>query len=168
MSVEIFPLDSITLNIKCKALDQFKSLITSSSPSGRERGNNDERLIGAFNVCRLSKSQQHLAHCYEGHGGDVRLCHSRSICRLHSIPPALTSLPDPLPYTRGNRSNPDRLNILKWPEAPRRYRSVQALDTVTGLVDIVEDNWPIEGNRSVDCIYTQVCALLFNYLLAFV
>ena len=57
----------------------------------------------------------------------------------------------------------ERLNILKWPKSPRRYRSVQDLNTVSGLVDIVEDNnWPIEENRSVDCIYTQV-----NYLFVF-
>jgi hypothetical protein len=37
------------------------------------------------------------------------------------------------------------------------------LDTVSGLVDIVEDNWPIEGNRSIDCIYTQVKPLSFSF-----
>ncbi|KOX78019.1 hypothetical protein WN51_05907 [Melipona quadrifasciata] len=82
--------------------------------------------------------------------------HSKSACGLHSIPSGLPSFPDPLHYTRGNRTDPDRLNILDWPESPRRYRSVQSLDTVSGLVDIVEDGWPIEGNRSIDCIYTQV------------
>ncbi|XP_017793957.1 PREDICTED: uncharacterized protein LOC108575627 [Habropoda laboriosa] len=104
---------------------------------------------------RLSKSQQHLSDSYERFN-EAKSYHSRSACGLHSIPPGLPSFPEPLSYTRGNRTDPDRLNILDWPESPRRYRSVQALDTVSGLVDIVEDSWPIEGNRSIDCIYTQV------------
>lgn len=105
---------------------------------------------------RLYKSQQHLSDSYDRFN-EVKSYYSRSACGLHSIPPVLSSLPDPLPYARAtNRSDPDRLNILDWPEPPRRYRSVQALDSVSGLVDIVEDNWPIEGNRSIDCIYTQV------------
>ncbi|KAK2587788.1 hypothetical protein KPH14_003892 [Odynerus spinipes] len=105
---------------------------------------------------RLYKSQQHLSDSYDRFN-EVKSCYSKSACGLHSIQPVLSSLPNPLPYARTtNRSDPDRLNILDWPEPPRRYRSVQALDTVSGLVDIVEDNWPIEGNRSIDCIYTQV------------
>ncbi|KAG7200437.1 hypothetical protein KM043_017886 [Ampulex compressa] len=104
---------------------------------------------------RLSKSQQHLSDSYERFN-EAKSYHSRSAFGLHSIPPVLESLPDPLPYTQGTRVNSDRLNILDWPEPPRRYSSVQALDTVSGLVDIVEDTWPIEGNRSIDCIYTQV------------
>nr|XP_012148862.1 PREDICTED: ERC protein 2 isoform X1 [Megachile rotundata]XP_012148863.1 PREDICTED: ERC protein 2 isoform X1 [Megachile rotundata] len=104
---------------------------------------------------RLYKSQQHLSDSYERFN-EAKSYHSRSACGLHSIPPVLSSFPDPLPYTRANRSDPDRLNILDWPESPRRYRSVQTLDTVSGLVDIVEDSWPVEGNRSIDCIYTQV------------
>ncbi|XP_014474719.1 PREDICTED: uncharacterized protein LOC106744443 [Dinoponera quadriceps] len=104
---------------------------------------------------RLSKSQQHLTDSYERFN-EGRSYHSRSTCGLHSIPSGLVSLPDPLPYNRGSRTDPDRLNILDWPDPPRRYCSVQNLDTVSGLVDIVEDNWPIEGNRSIDCIYTQV------------
>lgn len=109
-----------------------------------------------FALCsRLSKSQQHLSDSYERFN-EEKSYHSRSTCGLHSIPSGLVSLPDPLPYTRRNRTDPDRLNILDWPDPPRRYRSVQNLDTVSGLVDIVEDNWPIEGNRSIDCIYTQV------------
>lgn len=111
---------------------------------------------------RLSKSQQHLTDSYERFN-EARSYHSRSTCGLHSIPSGLVSLPDPLPYTRGSRADPDRLNILDWPDPPRRYRSVQNLDTVSGLVDIVEDNWPIEGNRSIDCIYTQVNSPLLNY-----
>ncbi|KAL2716607.1 protein javelin isoform X1 [Vespula squamosa] len=105
---------------------------------------------------RLYKSQQHLSDSYDRFN-EIKSGYSRSTCGLHSIPPVLSSLPNPLAYARtANRSNPDRLNILDWPEPPRRYRSVQTLDTVSGLVDIVEDNWPIEGNRSIDCIYTQV------------
>ncbi|XP_077273004.1 javelin isoform X1 [Temnothorax americanus] len=104
---------------------------------------------------RLSKSQQHLSDSYERFN-EAKSFHSRSTCGLHSIPPSLVSFPDPLPHTRRNRDDPNRLNILDWPDPPRRYRSVQNLDTVSGLVDIVEDNWPIEGNRSIDCIYTQV------------
>lgn len=102
---------------------------------------------------RLCKSQQHLSDSYERFN-ETKSYHSRSACGLHSIPSE--SFPDPLHYTRGNRTDPDRLNILDWPESPRRYRSIQSLDTVSGLVDIVEDGWPIEGNRSIDCIYTQV------------
>ncbi|XP_050445156.1 uncharacterized protein LOC126848364 isoform X2 [Cataglyphis hispanica] len=104
---------------------------------------------------RLSKSQQHLSDSFEKFN-ETKSYHSRSTCGLHSIPPGLASLPDPLPYVRGNRANPNRLNILDWPDPPRRYCSVQNLDTVSGLIDIVEDTWPIEGNRSIDCIYTQV------------
>ncbi|XP_018305293.1 uncharacterized protein jv [Mycetomoellerius zeteki] len=104
---------------------------------------------------RLSKSQQHLSDSYERFN-EAKSYHSRSTCGLHSISSGLESLPDPLSYTRKNRIDPDRLNILDWPDPPRRYRSVQNLDTVSGLVDIVEDNCPIEGNRSIDCIYTQV------------
>jgi len=108
-----------------------------------------------FALCsRLSKSQQHLSDSYERFN-EAKSYHSRWTCGLHSIPSGLASLPDPLPYIRRNRIDPDRLNILDWPD-PRRYCSVQNLDTVSGLVDIVEDNWPIEGNRSIDCIYTQV------------
>ncbi|XP_003425833.1 uncharacterized protein LOC100679372 isoform X1 [Nasonia vitripennis] len=124
---------------------------------------------------RLSKSQQHLHESYERYaepGQHERVCQSRSVCGLYSLPPPL----EPLPYaarascyTRQQQQQqtsyvvedclgPDRLNILKWPEeSPRRYRSVQDLNSVSGLVDIVEDNyWPGEENRSVDCIYTQV------------
>lgn len=104
---------------------------------------------------RLSKSQQHLSDSYDRFN-EARSYHSRSTCGLHSISSGLISLPDPLPNARGNRIDPDRLNILDWPDPPRRYRSIQNLDTVSGLVDIVEDNCPIEGNRSIDCIYTQV------------
>ncbi|CAL1676194.1 unnamed protein product [Lasius platythorax] len=104
---------------------------------------------------RLSKSQQHLSDSYERFN-EAKPYYSRSTCGLHSIPPGLASLPDPLPYVRGNHANPDRLNILDWPDPPRRYCSVQNLDTVSGLIDIVEDTWPVEGNRSIDCIYTQV------------
>ncbi|XP_012229847.2 uncharacterized protein jv [Linepithema humile] len=104
---------------------------------------------------RLYKSQQHLSDSYERFN-EAKSYYSRSACGLHSIPSGLVSLPDQLSYSRGNRADPDRLNILDWPNPPRRYRSVQNLDTVSGLVDIVEDNWPIEGNRSIDCIYTQV------------
>lgn len=111
--------------------------------------------ISYFACFRLSKSQQHLSDSYERFN-EAKPYHSRSTCGLHSIPPGLTSLPDPLPYVRGNRANPDRLNILDWPDPPRRYCSVQNLDTVSGLIDIVEDTWPVEGNRSIDCIYTQV------------
>jgi len=110
----------------------------------------------SFPLCsRLSKSQQHLSDSYERFN-ETKSYHSRSTCGLYSISSGLESLPDPLSYTRKNRIDPDRLNILDWPDPPRRYRSVQNLDTVSGLVDIVEDNWPIEGNRSIDCIYTQV------------
>ncbi|XP_043259841.1 ERC protein 2 [Colletes gigas] len=104
---------------------------------------------------RLSKSQQHLSDSYERFN-EARSYHSRSACGLHSIPPGFVPFPDPLVHNRCNRVDSDRLNILDWPESPRRYHSVQDLDTVSGLVDIVEDNWPIEGNRSIDCIYTQV------------
>jgi len=113
--------------------------------------------------CRLSKSQQHLSDSYERFN-EAKSYYSRSTCGLRSIPSGLVSLPDPLPYGRGNRSDSDRLNILDWPDPPRRYRSVQNLDTVSGLVDIVEDNWPIEGNRSIDCIYTQVKPLSFVFV----
>lgn len=114
------------------------------------------QIISRFDeFFRLCKSQQHLSDSYERFN-EARPYHSRSACGLHSIPSGLPSFPDPLHYTRGNRTDPDRLNILDWPESPRRYRSVQSLDTVSGLVDIVEDGWPIEGNRSIDCIYTQV------------
>lgn len=115
---------------------------------------------------RLCKSQQHLSDSYERFN-EAKSYHSRSACGLHSIPSGLPSFPDPLQYTRGNRTDPDRLNILDWPESPRRYRSVQSLDTVSDLVDIVEDGWPIEGNRSIDCIYTQVnlAFLLFKRLI---
>nr|XP_031843789.1 uncharacterized protein LOC116431882 isoform X1 [Nomia melanderi] len=104
---------------------------------------------------RLSKSQQHLSDSYERFN-EAKSQYSRSACGLHSIPSGLATFPDPLPYGRPSRGDPDRLNILDWPESPRRYHSVHDLDTVSGLVDIVEDNWPIEGNRSIDCIYTQV------------
>nr|XP_033339319.1 uncharacterized protein LOC117227885 isoform X2 [Megalopta genalis] len=104
---------------------------------------------------RLSKSQQHLSDSYERFN-EAKSYYSRSACGLHSIPSGLATFPDPLPYARPSRADPDRLNILDWPESPRRYHSVQDLETVSGLVDIVEDNWPIEGNRSIDCIYTQV------------
>lgn len=115
-------------------------------------GNQSRNFVPFYS--RLSKSQQHLSDSYERFN-ETKSYHSRSTCGLHSIP-GLGSLPDPLPYTRKNRDDPNRLNILDWPDPPRRYRSVQNLDTVSGLVDIVEDNWPIEGNRSIDCIYTQV------------
>lgn len=111
--------------------------------------------IWHFVYSRLYKSQQHLSDSYERFN-EGKSYHSRSACGLHSIPSGLVSLPDQLSYSRENRDDPDRLNILHWPDPPRRYRSVQNLDTVSGLVDIVEDNWPIEGNRSIDCIYTQV------------
>ncbi|XP_054014834.1 uncharacterized protein LOC128895888 isoform X1 [Hylaeus anthracinus] len=104
---------------------------------------------------RLSKSQQHLSDSYERFN-EERSYHSRSACGLGPIPSGFEPFTDPLPHIRCNRTDPDRLNILDWPESPRRYRSVQDLDTVSGLVDIVEDTWPIEGNRSIDCIYTQV------------
>lgn len=118
---------------------------------------------------RLSKSQQHLYDCYERLNEATTASRptrqSRSVCGLYnSLPPAShTHLPSE-PYPRGaatyrpTAEPPDRLNILKWPESsPRRYRSVQDLNSVSGLVDIVEDHyWPIEENRSVDCIYTQV------------
>ncbi|XP_058801651.1 uncharacterized protein LOC131670236 isoform X2 [Phymastichus coffea] len=124
---------------------------------------------------RLSKSQQHLYDCYERLNDTTsapapppsRSRQSRSVCGLYnSLPPPHTNLAEShLPYTRVAATYrpstaaepPDRLNILKWPESPRRYRSVQDLNSVSGLVDIVEDHyWPIEENRSVDCIYTQV------------
>ncbi|XP_026667691.1 uncharacterized protein LOC108622934 isoform X4 [Ceratina calcarata] len=104
---------------------------------------------------RLYKSQQHLSDSYERFN-ETKSYQSRSACGLHSIPAELAAFPDPLHQPRGSRTDPDRLNILDWPESPRRYRSVQGLDTVSGLVDVVEDGWPIEGNRSIDCIYTQV------------
>ncbi|XP_043470664.1 protein javelin isoform X2 [Leptopilina heterotoma] len=100
---------------------------------------------------RLSKSQQHLSDSYDKFT-DTR---SYQSCTLYA-PPPLTLLPDPLPYVRGHRSESDRLNILDWPDPSRKYCSVQNLDTVSGLVEIVEDNWPLEENRSLDCIYTQV------------
>ncbi|XP_033207472.1 protein javelin isoform X2 [Belonocnema kinseyi] len=107
---------------------------------------------------RLSKSQQHLSDSYDRFN-EAKSYQSRSTCALYP-PNGLNSLPDPLPYNinnnRSSRQDPDRLNILEWPEAPRRYCSVQNLDSVSGLVEIVEDNWPVEGNRSLDCIYTQV------------
>ncbi|XP_015120146.1 uncharacterized protein LOC107043256 isoform X2 [Diachasma alloeum] len=104
---------------------------------------------------RLSKSQQHLSDTYDGYH-EVRPYHSHSICDLHSRPSTLPYLQEP-PYCARltNREEPDRLNILDWPRTPRRYRSHQDLDTVSGLVDIVEDDWPAlnEGQRD---IYTQV------------
>lgn len=103
---------------------------------------------------RLSKSQQHLSDSYDKFT-DTKSYQSRSSCALYS-PPPLTLLPDPLPYVRGHRSEADRLNILDWPDPSQKYCSVQNLDTVSGLVEIVEDNWPLEENRSLDCIYTQV------------
>lgn len=107
---------------------------------------------------RLSKSQQHLSESYDRFN-ESRSYHSHSTCELYSVPPALSSLPDPPFYGRTSRADPDRLNILDWPRTPRRYRSHQDLDTVSGLVDIVEDNWPIDDShedRSIDCVYTQV------------
>ena len=112
---------------------------------------------------RLCKSQQHLSDSYDRFN-EAKSYQSKSSCAIYS-PNGLTSLPNPLPYNNNSNNNnnnsrgrldPDRLNILEWPEAPRRYCSVQNLDSVSGLVEIVEDNWPIEGNRSLDCIYTQV------------
>ncbi|XP_051175764.1 protein javelin isoform X2 [Leptopilina boulardi] len=103
---------------------------------------------------RLSKSQQQLFDSYDKFT-DTKSNQSKSSCTLYS-PPPLTLLPDPLPYVRGNKSESDRLNILDWPDSSRKYCSVQNLDTVSGLVEIVEDNWPLEENRSLDCIYTQV------------
>ncbi|XP_011500366.1 PREDICTED: uncharacterized protein LOC105364185 [Ceratosolen solmsi marchali] len=112
---------------------------------------------------RLSKSQQHLSDSYERFSEpSVRPSQSRSVCGLYSLPPPLDSLPEPLPYTRPRSTwrpldNPGRLNILEWPDSPIRYSSVQDLNSVSGLVDVIEDNfWPAEENRSVDCIYTQV------------
>lgn len=129
-----------------------------------------------FAFRRLSKSQQHLTDSFDHrcHNNDndsnnrdeLNYPYSRSVCGSYSLPPPLhLTLSDPFAYkNRGLRfgslaqQNPeDRLNILKWPESPRRYRSVQDLNSVGGLVEVVEDgNWPLEGNRSVDCIYTQV------------
>lgn len=100
---------------------------------------------------RLSKIQQHLSDSYDKFN-DTRSYQSSTLY----APPPLTLLPDPLPYVRGHRSESDRLNILDWPDPSRKYCSVQNLDTVSGLVDIVEDNWPLEENRSLDSIYTQV------------
>ncbi|XP_066586593.1 dentin sialophosphoprotein isoform X2 [Prorops nasuta] len=106
---------------------------------------------------KLSKSQQHLSDSYERYS-ELKLCQSRTPCGLHPIAQAnFSPFEERHPFhPRESQLDPDRLNILEWPEPPRRYRSIQALDTVSGLVDIVEDNWPIEGNRSIDCIYTQV------------
>ncbi|KAL7295842.1 hypothetical protein TKK_0010889 [Trichogramma kaykai] len=128
---------------------------------------------------RLFKSQQHLLdnhdHLNEVSNNSRSYCHSHSVSDIYSLPP----LPDPLLYAKSTTARKnhyrsaekqqshyqqqqpqlpqDKFNILKWPESPRRYRSVQDLNSVTGLVDIVEDNnWPAEENRSVDCIYTQV------------
>lgn len=104
----------------------------------------------------MSKIQQHLSDSYDKFN-DTRSYQSSTLY----APPPLTLLPDPLPYVRGHRSESDRLNILDWPDPSRKYCSVQNLDTVSGLVDIVEDNWPLEENRSLDSIYTQVGELLF-------
>ncbi|XP_043273939.1 protein javelin isoform X2 [Venturia canescens] len=105
---------------------------------------------------RLSKSQQHLSDSYDRFN-ESRSYHSHSTCELYSVPSALSSLPDPPLYGRTSRADPDRLNILDWPRTPRRYRSHQDLDTVSGLVEIVEDNWPIiDDNPNVDSIHTQV------------
>ncbi|XP_011312441.1 uncharacterized protein jv isoform X2 [Fopius arisanus] len=99
---------------------------------------------------RLSKSQQHLSDTYDRYH-EVPY-HSQSICDLHSRPSTLPYLELPTRIT--SREDSDRLNILDWPRTPRRYRSHQDLDTVSGLVDIVEDDWPLtEGQRD---IYTQV------------
>ncbi|XP_012275174.1 uncharacterized protein LOC105696915 [Orussus abietinus] len=105
---------------------------------------------------RLSKSQQHLSDSYE-RLNETRSCHSRSICGLHPISTTISGNFEPS-YSRSNdRPDSDRLNILEWPDPPRRrFTTVQDFDSVTGLVDIVEDNWPIEENRSLDCVYTQV------------
>ncbi|KAK0080903.1 hypothetical protein PV325_013141 [Microctonus aethiopoides] len=106
---------------------------------------------------RLSRSQQHL-YDPEDRIEDERSYHSRSTCDIYGVAP-------PLPYfheittpscSRGeNRIVEDRLNILDWPRTPRRYRSHQDLDTVSGLVDIVEDNCPIDDPQSCNP-YTQV------------
>ncbi|XP_063991990.1 uncharacterized protein Jv isoform X2 [Diachasmimorpha longicaudata] len=102
---------------------------------------------------RLSKSQQHLWDTYDRYH-QVSPYHSHSICNLHSGPSTLPYLPQ-LPCNKlTKRKVADKLNILDWPRTPRRYCSHQDLDTVSGLVDIIEDDWPLnEGQRD---IYTQV------------
>ncbi|XP_046753274.1 protein javelin isoform X2 [Diprion similis] len=103
---------------------------------------------------RLSKSQQHLNESFEV--SNPRVYRSRLPSDTYSVSDPHVSLPNFIPQNSRQNHNPDRLNILEWPEAPKRYQSIQNLDNVTGLVDVVEENWSTEGNRSIDCIYTQV------------
>ncbi|XP_034941226.1 uncharacterized protein jv [Chelonus insularis] len=104
---------------------------------------------------RLSKSQQHLSEPHDRFN-ESRAYHSHSTCDLYSIPPHSYFQEIP-PFNRSeSRIDPDRLNILNWPRTPRRYKSHQDLDTVSGLVDIVEDTWPLEENHQTYDIYTQV------------
>ncbi|XP_044010886.1 uncharacterized protein MAL13P1.304 isoform X2 [Aphidius gifuensis] len=102
---------------------------------------------------RLSKSQQHLSDNHKRH--PETLCYqSQSTWNLYS--PEFSYLQEPSCSQVVNRDDSsDRLNILDWPRTTQRYRSHQDLDTVSGLVDIVEDNWPLNKRRNSD-IYTQV------------
>ncbi|XP_048505856.1 uncharacterized protein LOC110117177 isoform X2 [Athalia rosae] len=104
---------------------------------------------------RLSKSQQHLSSSFEV--TNPRVQHrSRLTSDTYSVSDPHVSLPNFVQQNHRQNNNPDRLNILEWPEAPKRYQSVQNLDNVSGLVEVVEENWPSERNKSIDCIYTQV------------
>ncbi|XP_057338778.1 uncharacterized protein LOC130676515 isoform X2 [Microplitis mediator] len=104
---------------------------------------------------RLSKSQQHLSDVNDRYH-EARPYHSHSTCDLHTTQPQSYYHPEIHCNRSESRQDPDRLNILNWPRTPRRYKSHQDLDTVSGLVDIVEDNWPLEEIHRQCDIYTQV------------
>lgn len=117
-------------------------------------------MIINFLVLRLSKSQQHLSETYDRYPEAVNYNNSQSSCDLYSPVPSLSWFQEPSCSSKiGNRDDPDRLNILNWPRTSRRYRSHQDLDTVSGLVDIIEDDWPLSDQQNYD-IYTQVILFL--------
>lgn len=125
-----------------------KGILESFMPRIRRKS-----FVNSFRNFRLSKSQQHLSDSFEV--SNPRVSRSRFTSDTYSVSDPHVSLPNFVQQS-SRHHKPDQLNILEWPEAPKRYQSVQNLDNVSGLVDVVEENWPSEGNRSIDCIYTQV------------
>lgn len=111
---------------------------------------------------RLSKSQQHLSDGSERYQ-ETRPYHSHSTCDLHTTQAQSYYHLETHRNRSESRQDPDRLNILNWPRTPRRYKSHQDLDTVSGLVDIVEDNWPLEEIHRQCDVYSQV-VILFSQL----
>ncbi|XP_044599335.1 uncharacterized protein LOC123275329 isoform X1 [Cotesia glomerata] len=104
---------------------------------------------------RLSKSQQHLSDGSERYQ-ETRPYHSQSTCDLYTTQAQSYYHLETHRNRSESRQDPDRLNILNWPRTPRRYKSHQDLDTVSGLVDIVEDNWPLEEIHRQCDVYSQV------------